>query len=908
MIRILFSLAISFFCSQICIAQQLKVHDLLIEGRITPNVIDVRKPNFSWIISSNRKNVKQQAFQILVSDNQKSLNKNFGNIWDSKWRSTASSIHNIYEGNLLKSATTYFWKVRIKDSQGEISDWSQNAQFTTGILGQNDWQNAQWITDEKLVDSLKNPLPIDGKKDKSILNNQLPLFRKSFAIDKKVKSAYAFVAGLGHFEFFVNGAKIGNHFLDAGWTKYNQEAQYVGFDITNQIKKGDNTLGMMLGNGFYFIPSVKGRYRKTKTMFDFPKMICLVKIEYTDGSMAFVKSDETWKTSKGPITFSSIYGGEDYDATLEQKNWNNTNFNDTNWKNVLITDGPPKLIAQQQEPLKVFETFEAKKIAEISRQKTAYDLGQNFSGIISIKVKGNAGDTIRVYPAELINTDFTANQKSSGKPYYFQYILKGNGIEEWQPRFSYYGFRYLEVQNLPVNLNVPVEIIDLKGLHTRNSAEKTGSFSSSNNLYNKTYSLIDWAIKSNMASVLTDCPHREKLGWLEQVHLMGSSINANYQIASLLNKAMADMRASQTEEGLVPEITPEYVFFNWGGDIFRDSPEWGSSSIIVPWYAYQWYGNEEVLRENYPMMVKYLDYIQSQSTDFINEKGLSDWYDLGPKAPGVSQLTPKGVTATAIWYYDLTLMIKIAKQIGKTADMEKYQALAEKVKKAFNDKFFNTDTKQYATGSQTANAMAVFMDLVNEKDKSTVIENLIKDIESRNNSLTAGDIGFRYVLRVLEDAGRSDIIDKMNNRSDVPGYGYQIAKGATALTESWAALPENSNNHLMLGHLMEWFYSGLCGIKQAENSVAYQNIIIKPQTVASVNQAKAEFKSPYGYIKSSWSKSENDFTMDVEIPVNCDAAVFLPEGKAKMDGQAINNNKNGIKIGSGVYHFSVITN
>ncbi|MFC5283559.1 family 78 glycoside hydrolase catalytic domain [Pedobacter alpinus] len=905
--RILFLLLLLHCCAAI-FAQQLEVHDLNVEYKINPSELDAVHPNFSWIIKSTVRNTKQTAFQLLVSKDLKSLKKNFGTVWDSKWVSTSNSTHVKYNGQDLASATKYFWKVRVKDNRNQASAWSVPAEFITGILKPEDWHQAWWITDERLDYKLKNPLPIDGEKDKISLNNQLPLFRKSFNIDKKVKHAYAFVAGLGHFEFSVNGTKIGDHFLDAGWTKYNKEAQYVGFDITAQLKKGKNALGVMLGNGFYFIPPVKGRYRKTKNMFDFPKMICLVKIEYADGSMAFIKSDETWKTSKGPITFSSIYGGEDYDATLEQKNWNKVNFDDANWKNILITDGPPKLIAQQQEPLKVFETFEAKKIAEISKQKTAYDLGQNFSGIISITVKGSAGDTIRVYPAELINTDFTANQKSSGKPYYFQYILKGNVVEEWQPRFSYYGFRYLEVQNLAINSGNQAQIIELKGLHTRNSAAKTGSFTCSNPLYNQTYDLIDWAIKSNMASVLTDCPHREKLGWLEQVHLMGSSINANYQIASLLNKAMADMRASQTEEGLVPEIAPEYVFFNWGGDIFRDSPEWGSSSIIVPWYAYQWYGNEGVLYENYPMMVKYLDYIQSQSTDFINEKGLSDWYDLGPKASGVSQLTPKGVTATAIWYYDLTLMIKIAKQIGKTADMEKYQALAEKVKKAFNDKFFHTNTKQYATGSQTANAMAIFMGLVNQKDKSAVIENLIKDIESRNNSLTAGDIGFRYVLRVLEDAGRSDIIDKMNNRSDVPGYGYQIATGATALTESWAALRENSNNHLMLGHLMEWFYSGLCGIKQAENSVAYQNIIINPQTVASVNQAKAEFKSPYGFIKSSWSKFENDFTMDVEIPVNCDAAVFLPEGKAKMDGQAINNNKNGIRIGSGVYHFSVITN
>lgn len=897
-----------FFVADVAAADGLSVGDLKTDYRINPAEIVSPNPNFQWIIRSSLRNTKQIAYQIQLSKADFSLNKTGLLFWDSQWISSATSINVRYNGAALSFATRYFWRVRIKDNHGNTSSWSAPAEFTTGFFAKEEWQNAQWITDEKLADSLKNPLPIDGKKDKLTFNNRLPLFRKTFNIDKKIKHAYAFVAGLGHFEFSVNGAKIGDHFLDAGWTKYDKEAQYVGFDITNQLKKGKNALGVMLGNGFYFVPPVKGRYRKTKTMFDLPKMICLVKVEYTDGNVEFIKSDESWKTAKAAITFSSIYGGEDYDARLEQNNWNKANFDDSAWKPILITDGSPKLIAQQQESLKVFEKFEAKKLADISKERTCYDLGQNFSGIISLKVKGNAGDTVRIYPAELINKDFTANQKASGKPYYFQYILKGKGVEEWQPRFSYYGFRYLEVQNLPVNQTKPTHIIELKGLHTRNSAPKTGSFYCANPLYNQTYSLIDWAIKSNMASVLTDCPHREKLGWLEQVHLMGKSINYNYQIAPLLNKAMADMRASQTESGLVPETAPEYIFFNWGGDIFRDSPEWGSSSIIVPWYAYQFYGNDDVLKENYEMMAKYLAYVQSESKDFINYKGLSDWYDLGPNPPGVSQLTPKGLTATAIWYYDLTLMQKIAKQIGKTEDTEKYQALAEKVKDAFNAKFFHSDTKQYATGSQTANAMAVFMDLVDEKDKQAVIDNLVKDIENHNNSLTAGDIGYRYVLRVLEAAGRSDVINKMNNRSDVPGYGYQIAKGATALTESWAALQTVSNNHLMLGHLMEWFYSGLCGINQLGDGVAFQQIVIKPQPVEGVNQAKAEFKSPYGFIKSSWTKSANDFVLEVEIPVNCDASVFLPEGNLKMDGVVISNNKSGIKIGSGKYQFTVNQN
>lgn len=903
--RIVLLLSFFFFNVGLIMAQDFRLSDLRTENRENPTEVGVTLPSFQWVINATKRNTIQSAFQILVSDDIQQIKKNVGNMWDSKWQNKPTSINNVYEGSALKSATKYFWKVRVMDGQKNISNWSEIATFTTGVFTKKDWQNAQWITDNRLADSLKNTFYVEGDKDKARFNTILPLFRKSFTVAKKVKQAFAYVAGLGHFEFSVNGEKIGDHFLDAGWTRYDVEAQYVGFDITEKIKNGENALGVELGNGFYFVPPVKNRYRKLRTMYDYPKMICMVKIIYTDESVDYVVSDNSWKTAKSAITFSSIYGGEDYDARLEKLGWNKPHFNDATWKPILLTNGPDKLSPQIQEPLKVFENFEAKQIAVVSKSQTTFDLSQNFSGIISLKVKGHAGDTIRIYPAELLNKDITANQKASGAPFYFQYILKGNDIEEWQPKFTYYGFRYLEVQNLPIDENSPAKIVSLKGLHIRNAAPKTGSFVSSNKLYNQTYELIDWAIKSNMVSVFTDCPQREKLGWLEELHLMGSSVNANYQIAPLLLKVIKDMRNSQTENGLVPAIAPEYVQFNWGGDIFRDSPEWGSSAIIVPWYAYQWYGNDQVLSDNYSMMVNYLAYIQTQSKDLINYKGLSDWYDLGPKKPGVSQLTPIGVTATATWYYDLILMTKIAKQLGKFNDIVKYQKLADEVRFAFNAKFFNPVTKQYASGSQTANAMAIFMGLVNDENRAAVLQNLIKDIEDRNNSLTAGDIGYRYVLRVLEAAGRSDVINKMNNRSDVPGYGYQIAKGATALTESWAALPSVSNNHFMLGHLMEWFYSGLCGISQPEDGIAYQNIIIKPQIVEGVNQAKAEFKSPYGYIKSSWTNDAAIFVLNITIPANCSATVFLPDGKASLDGETI---KSGIKIGSGVYQFKVIKN
>jgi hypothetical protein len=326
---------------------------------------------------------------------------------------------------------------------------------------------------------------------------------------------------------------------------------------------------------------------------------------------------------------------------------------------------------------------------------------------------------------------------------------------------------------------------------------------------------------------------------------------------------------------------------------FRDSPEWGSAAIILPWYVYQWYGDKALLEESYPMMKRYIDYLTSKANNNILTQGLGDWFDLGPNRPGVSQLTTKGITATATYYYDLTILSQIAHLLGKKNEAGEFDVLSAQVKASFNKIFFNDTTKQYGTGSQTSNAIALNMGLVDDENKAAVLENIVKDIRSRNNSLTAGDIGYRYLLKVLDAAGRSDVIFDMNNRSDVPGYGYQLAKGATALTESWQALPNVSNNHFMLGHIMEWFYEGLAGISQAANSVGYKNIVIRPQVVGDITHAEASFQSPYGEIKSAWEKTGKKFELKVNIPANTTAEVYLP-GSMKA-----------VKTGSGNYVYQV---
>ncbi|UOR03539.1 glycoside hydrolase family 78 protein [Hymenobacter aerilatus] len=906
-------------------AQRLTVSQLHCNDQSAPQGIQSRTPALSWELASDQRNTTQTAYRILVADSEKSLAKNVGNVWDSQKTTSPASIQVRYAGRPLEPNKTYYWKVKTWDNHGQESGWSAGAAWHTGLFAASDWQGAQWIGYEKLPEQHVNVLPVDGKKDTYNDNNVLPLLRKEFAARKKVKSATLFISGLGQFEAVLNGQKVGSHFLDPGWTKYDQQAQYVTFDVTKQVRKSSNALGVLLGNGFYYVPPVKGRFRKLKVAFGYPKLICRLAVEYKDGSRQDIVSDQSWKTAPGPITFSSIYGGEDYNATLEQPGWATPGFNDNSWKAALPVAGPPELLAQQQEPLQVFDTFQPQRVTQPTPGQWVYDFGQNVSGIVELQVRGHRGDTVRIAPAELLAADGTATQKNSGRPYYFTYILKGDGVETWRPRFSYYGFRYAQVTGgVPkgeANSNGRPEIISLTSLHTRNAAPRVGEFSCSNDLFNRTNTLIDWAIKSNLASVFTDCPHREKLGWLEETHLMGASMRYNYDIATLCRKTIQDMQASQLPSGLVPEIAPEYVKFEWGGDIFRDSPEWGSASVLLPWYVYQWYGDQQVLRDAYPMMQRYVAYLGTQAKDHINSKGLGDWYDLGPKPPGTSQQTPMGVTGTAMYYHDLTILAQIARLLGKTTEATSYEQLAGEVRKAFNQKFFNPSTKQYATGSQAANAMAVYMGLVEGKDKVAVVENLVRDIQSRDNALTAGDIGYRYVLRVLEDAGRSDVIFTMNNRSDVPGYGYQLAQGATALTESWAALPTVSNNHLMLGHLMEWFYGGLAGIRPAEGSVAFNKIDIRPEPVGDVTSAKASYHSPYGLIADEWKKTAAGFELTATIPANTTATVYLPATAASTiteSGQplaqrpelkilGVADGRARVGVGSGTYRFLVST-
>lgn len=914
-ILILFVFAINSFAT-------ITIGVALCENKIHPTGVSTSGLRFNWEIRSNARGVTQKTYQLVIASTLKNLNKQKYDVYNSTKIKSGNNIAVQIELNKLKPATTYFWKVRVWDNYKKCSKWSKPQHFITGLPTEQDWKNAKWIGYNELPDSLRLVPGIHGL-DNILVNNLgdkykngpvLPLFRKIFTIKKPIQNATLFVTGLGHYEASVNGERIGKAFLSPGWTQYDKRVLYNTYDITKNVNAGENAIGVILGNGFYNIS--RERYFKLLTAFGNPKMICRLKISYNDGTEENIISDSSWKSTPSPITYSNIYGGESYDARMEQKDWNNSQFNDKAWKEAQVVKVPlGKLTSESDYPVALVDTFTVKKVWEVGQGTYVYDFGQNASAIFRLKIKGKKGQTIKLTPAELINEKGLSNQSASGEPHFYTYTIKGDGVEVWQPKFTYYGFRYIQVEgavpeNYSNSTNDPV-LIDLISLHNRNTNPSSGSFECSNDLLNKTYNLINWAIKSNMQSVLTDCPHREKLSWLEQDYLMGNSVHYNFDIYNLYSKLVSDMMDSQHADGLVPDITPEYVRFDGG---FLSSPEWGSASVVLPWLLYKWYGDTENIKKAYPMMTKYVDYLAGQSNNHILSFGLGDWFDYGPNQPGFAQLTPPALTATAIYYYDVELMSKMAALLGKSDDVLKYENLSKEIRTSFNKEFFNSKTNTYSTGSQTAMAMPLCLGLVDESNKKQVLANLIDSINAKNKALTAGDIGFHFLVQALDEGGASQVLFDMINRDDVPGYGFQLKKGATALTESWPALENVSNNHFMLGHVMEWFYSGIAGISQEENSIGFKHIKIRPQPVGDINFAKGSFHSPYGWITTDWKRTPTNFSLKVHIPVNTTATVYLPvtqTSKVYLDGTLMKNVKTGensgkINIGSGDYYFEVI--
>jgi hypothetical protein len=739
-----------------------------------------------------------------------------------------------------------------------------------GLAARAENWNAKWIA---------------AQPDGAVPELRMPIFRCAVRLDKPVTRAVIDISGLGQYELSVNGRKIGDAVLAPGWTDYRKTVYYNTYDVTAALRPGENAIGVMLGNGFFNVPRIPGRYTKFTGSFGQPKLIARLRVTYRGGGGAEIVTDANWKWHPGPIVVSHAYGGEDYDATLEQTGWDQSGFDDREWAPALEVAGPGgNLVAQINPEIRVMQVFHPVKTTEPRPGVKVYDFGQNFSGWPAITVRGTVGAALKMIPGELLDANGLVSQRSSGGPQWFSYTLKGSGEETWSPRFSYYGFRYVQVEPSGDGALVAIE-----GRFVHAAAPQIGEFSCSNDLFNRIHKLIDAAILSNMQNVLTDCPHREKLGWLEQDHLLGSAIMYNYGVGSLYRKIADDMAEAQTPEGLVPDIAPEYTVFDSG---FRDSPEWGSAVVLSPWLAYKHFGDRETLAAHYDAMKRYVDYLGGKAVNGMIAYGLGDWYDIGPRRPGVSQLTSLGVTATAIYYQDLATLRAIARVLGNAADEEGFARRAEAARAAFNAQLFDAGTGVYDRGSQTAYAMPLALGLVPEERRAAVLDKLVRDIVAHGNHTTAGDIGFHYVIQALSEGGRSDVIYDMLSNPEPPSYAAQLARGATTLTEAWDADPASSQNHFMLGHAEEWFYRYLAGIDFDASRPPDERIVLRPTPVGDIDSAQAKYQTPLGAVSSSWRRSGGRLDYDVEIPANATAKLLLP-GKPPQ------------QIRSGRHHFKI---
>ncbi len=788
--------------------------------------------------------------------------------------------------------------MRVWGGAGTESAWTEPAEWTMAVLDSSPWETS-WI----------------AAPDPVLKSGPLPIFRKEISIDRPLRRALVFVSGVGFHELRINGAKVGDHVLAPAWTNYRETVMYESFDVTTLLKPGANALGVLLGNGFFNIPG--GRYVKFTASYGRPRLFLAMHLEFEDGSARDLGADQSWRVHDGPVTFACMYGGEDFDARLEPRNWDQPGFDDSSWVRAEETGAPGVLRAQSSPPIRVEETFRTVRITNPKPGVFVYDLGQNFAGRPKLTVSGPAGLQVRLTPGELLDSSGFVTQRSSGGPTWFAYTLDGSGRETWAPHFSYSGFRYVQVEGAAPEsaaiAGMPV-VHAIEGQFLHLDAARTGRFSCSSELFNRIHALIDAAVRSNLQHVLTDCPHREKLGWLEVSYLLGPALLYDWDLRTFLPKIIRDTREAQTTEGLIPDTAPAYSLHSGG---FRDSPEWGSAGVFLPWLAWQWYGDRQPLEQSYRAMANYCDYLGSESKGHLVVHGLGDWFDIGPGEPGVSKLTPLGLTATATYLADLRVLERTARLLGRQEDARDFARQADVVQYAFQKAFYKPEQATYATGSQTAIAMPLALGIAPDSARPGLVGQLVADIRRKGNHVTAGDIGYRYLLAALLEGGRSDVVFDMANRTDPPSYGAQLAAGATSLTEAWDANPEDSQNHCMLGHLEEWFFAGLGGIGPDPDAPGLRRIRIRPEPVGDLKWVEASWETFRGPVAVHWRIDGTSFRLGVDVPLGITAEVAVParSGDAISEGGLPWSKASGVRllrrenkrtvfeVGSGHYEF-----
>ncbi|KEQ28100.1 alpha-rhamnosidase [Pedobacter antarcticus 4BY] len=851
----------------------------------TPLGIDAKYPRLMWKLKDSRQGAKQTAYQIQIStDSVFSGTSNRAEVWDSGRKTSADNLVS-YNGKPLEAFTKYFWRVTIWDKDGKQAAPVVSS-FETGMVDMKNWQG-NWISDRGDI----NKLPA-------------PYFRKSFNAGKTVKSARAYIAAGGLYELYLNGKKVGNHRLDPMYTRFDRRNLYVSYDVTPQVKNGDNAIGVLLGNGWYNHQSLavwnfdKAPWRNRPTF-------CLdLRITYTDGTTEVVYTDQSWKTHDSPIVFNSIYTAEHYDARLEQKGWNTAGFDDSKWKGSSLRAAPSRnVVSQAMHPIRNVETIPAKSIKKINDTTYLFDLGRNIAGVSQIKVRGERGTRLSIAHGErlkpngrldLSNIDVYYKPVSSNDPFQTDiFTLSGEGEEEFMAKFNYKGFQYVEVtSNKPVQLDQKSII----GHFMHSDVPVTGEVKSSSEMINKLWWATNNSYLSNLFGYPTDCPQREKNGWTGDGHFAIETGLYNFDGITVYEKWLADHQDEQQPNGVLPDIIPTG---GWGYGT-ANGTDWTSTIAIIPWNIYMFYGDSRLLHNVYPNIKSYVNYVTQISPNGLTTWGRGDWVP-------VKSESPLEYTSSVYYYADAVILAKAAKLFGYDSDYQEYTALAEKIKKAINDKYFHAEKGIYGTGLQTELSVALFWGIVPEELKASVAEKLAERVKADHMHLDVGVLGAKAILNALSENGQSEIAYQLAVQDTYPSWGWWIANGATTLYENWNIQAERdiSLNHMMFGEIGGWFFKGLGGIMPDEKAPGFKHIRLMPHFSGNLAEFEASHNGPQGLIRSSWKKKGKQVSYQVTVPANSSATVYFPLkagqsawlGKKKLPAQ--------FEIEAGEYQFEI---
>ncbi|HUZ57248.1 MAG TPA: family 78 glycoside hydrolase catalytic domain [Hanamia sp.] len=884
---------------------QINVSQLLCNNLSNPIGIGTAEPQFSWQMTSDKRDVMQTAYEIRVGSDLSDLKKGKSLEWNSGKILSDESVQVDYKGSSLKSAKKYFWQVRVWDNYGKTSSWSTPVFFQMGLLNTDEWK-AKWI-EPGFTDTVGQPSP---------------MFRKQFSTDKKIKSAALFITAHGLYEAQINGSRVGDDYFTPGWTSYNKRLQYQEYDVTGLVKKGNNAIGVTLGSGWY-----RGHLAWGSNKNIYGKDISLLlqlEITYDDGSKKTIVSDGNWKSTTGSIISSSIYDGETIDARIRKTGWTLPGYDDSKWSGVNVENfSNDNLIATINEPATKHETFKPVKILTTPKGEKVIDFGQNLVGWVMLKVKGNAGDTLIIKHAEVLDKEgnfYTANLRAAKAT--STYILNGKDEEFFEPHFTYYGFRYIEVEGIKGDLNPD----DFTAVAIYANMKPTGTFTTSDPLINQLQHNIQWGQKGNFLDVPTDCPQRdERLGWTGDAQVFSRTASFNMNVNNFFDKWMKDVAADQFADGSVPHVIPN-VLGQGGG-----STGWSDVATIIPWNMYLDYGDKKILENQYASMKAWVEYMHHQSHDNLWNTGFDfgDWLFYSPPDPnsGTAAITNKYLIAQCFYAHSTQLLINTAKVLDKTEDVATYSALLKKIKEAFLNEYV-TPNGRLVSGTQTAYVLALHFDMLPEDLRKQAAERLVENIKSYDNHLTTGFLGTPYLCDVLTRFGYDDVAYKLLLQKTYPSWLYPVTMGATTIWERWdGEKPDstfenpgmNSFNHYAYGAIGDWMYRKMVGIDTYEDGVGYKHIKIKPHIGGDFTFASASLDTYYGKVSNSWKIENGNLLMDVEIPANTTATVFVPavNADAIKESSKVLSQVNDIKVkdtedgyvvmelGSGIYHFVV---